>query len=348
MPLGALMGNDPQVGQPGGANRGGITRSLTGSVIPPLPLRSHIAAGPLTSSINETLNFEYRGDWGPLARINANLYWGVKFEHPPMSSSVSTTDNTFVKNAILYPNEGSEKNQLVNAYTKFQGIMKLGVLYSGSSADEFNNNKFSLARVCLANDNIADLTASARVHMKRAVYARNGKNDSNTYRITPGGSLPRESSRITFASLLNSSSAPTFNRFSDYTKFTNIFYGGFDGLNILNRDARSMNDKAASTDSGGHANSSYSDNSLLSNVEGTKTTNNAINTYRQAVRIMTNQSYVSVNVLAVPGIRDDLVTEEAMDLVKKYALAMYILDGRSYDKNSNRLFMSDKNRPEYC
>jgi hypothetical protein len=64
--------------------------------------------------------------------------------------------------------------------------------------------------------------------------------DGSSYKINYGSS-----DRVTLATLVQES-AVLFNRFTPYAKFSNVFYGGFDGLNILDRDNRKMDDRSTS------------------------------------------------------------------------------------------------------
>ena len=81
------------------------------------------------------------------------------------------------------------------------------------------------------DDVFTEVTGTAKDHMVEAAYIRNGNPDPTTYTVSDG----LRSNRFTLASLVATSSV-LFNRFTDYAKFTNIFYGGFDGVNILDKD----------------------------------------------------------------------------------------------------------------
>ena len=117
----------------------------------------------------------------------------------------------------------------------------------------FNNNKFTLARVAFSNrdqgnglkDVFTYFTGSSREHILEAAYIRNADPDKTTYTISDGAAAG--SDRFTLASLVQTSSV-IFNRFTDFAKFTNIFYGGFDGVNILNHDQSYFRDRSLSSD----------------------------------------------------------------------------------------------------
>jgi len=314
----------------GSSSRGGVggyATFLTGAVIPPLPYRYKVTRGATASS---SFAGGMHGDVGATERVDPRLYWGAFTQQLAHSGTASGK----VSNSIINPNIGSAVNELARAYTKFLGIKKLDVLVTGSGRDEFNAHKFTLARVALPNKNFTDVTGSAKAHMKRAAYIRNGRPDASTYKITDPKSAV---DRITFATLVNSSSV-TFNRFSDYAKFTTIFQGGFDGLNILDKNNAYMLDRAGSVDGGGKAASGYTDHGLGDNYAGTNKDNNIIASFRTAAKIMTDPMTVNINILAIPGMRDTLITDHAADNIEDYGKAIYLMDTLSYDEDKNRLF----------
>jgi len=312
--------------------------TLTGSIVPPLPFRTKVTKGSVNSSP------AFLGEPGLRERADARFYWGVKFDRIASGSS-----------NVLNANAGSEINTLVRTYTKLQGIQKLDACTAaGSQSDSFNNHKFTLARVALRQqltagghiDTNGALTGSSSQHMKEAFYIRNGIIDPKTYTVKD---VVEDTDRITLASLVNSSSL-LFNRFTAYTKFTNIFYGGFDGLNILDKDCARMNDKAGSTEDGGKAADSITGGLGLTGtnnaaMSGAGKLNNIISSYRAAAEIMTDPMTVRTNILAIPGIRDPYVTDYAADLNKDYSMSIFLMDIPSYDEGGTRLFDDSSGRP---
>jgi len=305
--------------------------STTGSIIPPLPFRVKVTKGAVSSSPS------FLGDPGSTERVNGNLYWGVKTDSLPISSSNNSTLG--VANAALKSNDGSGINPLVRTYTKFQGIEKMDSLVTGTAADFFNDNKFTLAKVALYNaatqlsDVTTQVTGTAIEHMLQAAYVRNGRADPSTYVVTDG----TRANRITMASLIATSSA-LFNRFTGFHKYTNIFHGGFDGVNILDEDQSYFRDRALSSDTGGKAVASPNIGLTNAVTAGNGRRNNNVASIRSAVDIITNPVTSKINLLAIPGIREAFVTDYASDAVKEYGLALYLMDPIEYDKSSNRLY----------
>lgn len=314
------------------------TTNLTASIVPPLPYRFKVTKGAVGTSP------AFIGDIGLKERTEPRFYWGVK------------TDRLENKtNSVLNANAGTEVNELVRTYTKFQGIQKLDALHSnGSQSDTFNSSKFTLARVALKQvldsnghiDTNGSLTGSSALHMKEAAYIRNGTVDAKTYTVKD---VVADTDRITLATLLNSSSL-LFNKFTTYSKFTNIFHGGFDGVNILDRDCRRLNDKSASTETGGKAGDSIDlgiglDGGDDGTLMGSGKSNNIVSSYRTAAEIMTDPMTVRTNILAIPGIRDPYITDHAADLNKDYSMSIYLMDIPNYDESGNRLFDDSSARP---
>ncbi|NBO99495.1 MAG: hypothetical protein EBU90_05110 [Proteobacteria bacterium] len=292
---------------------------LSQSILPPVPFRFKVTKGPMTSPA-------WDGDPGPQEVASPQFYWGVKFERNDVPLNVNLSE---------------VKNSLLESYTKFAGIKKLDVLVTGSGADTFNNNKFSLSKVAFSAGTIAGLTGTVRSHMKEAAYIRNAKVDPTAYTIND----PTLGNRITFASLLSNGEPYEFNKYSSFAKFTTFMQGGFDGLNILDPAASRMNDKATSFETPlGGASSTFVSPGMLTNLAGVGVDNNAVNSYITAVDVMTDPLQVNVNLLALPGIREDYITNYTAKKVRDYGLSMYVMDLPNYDDNDGRIYDDSTNR----
>jgi len=300
----------------------------TSSIVPPVPHTFKVTKGITTTASS------FVGQPGAAEIVDSRLYWGVKFTKVPATGSIT--------DAILNPNVSSVINPLVKSYSKFLGISKLDALVTGSSADTFCNNKFSLAKVALSNTSVAAVTASAAEHMRETAYIRNGSPNPNDYRVVDSLAV----NRVTLGTLVNLTSSAEFNKFSSFTKFTNFMAGGYDGVNILDVDASRLNDKASSSDTGGGANSAYTSPGLTTNIAGAGQENNTVFSYRAASRIMTDELTVNTNILAIPGIRDSFITDHAATRIKEYGLAIYLQDLVGYDENTTRLFDTDSTKPD--
>ena len=312
----------------------------SGSIVPPLPLRFKVTRGDVSSSPS------FRGQSGGDERVDSRYYWGCKFTRLPRTASLS--------NALLNSNVSSEINPLFRSYSRLLGIQLLDQAVTGAGADQFNDNKFTLSRVALPNyiendtsgnpslDTTANstLTGSAKEHIVDSAYIRDADPDPSNYTVIDP--VIRKQ-RMTLGSLAALTSSVYFNRFSNFTKFTNFMYGGFDGVNILNRDMAEMNDKATSSDTGGLAGNS-SPNIGLSNTANTfgiGKLNSSVASYRAGISIITDPMASRANIIVVPGLRDSAVTDYVLERLAAYSKGFYVADIPSYDANSVRLFSDD-------
>jgi hypothetical protein len=296
----------------------GVASALSGAILPPIPFRVKVTKGDVSTAGT------FVGQPGPLELASPQFYWGVKFEK---------------NNDPLNCNVTSEKNNLLESYTKFLGIKKLDTLVTGSGADTFCNNKFTLSKVAFSNTSLSHLTSSVNDHMREAAYLRKGTIDTTSYTIS--SSIGR---RITLATLLSSGTAAEFNRFTTYAKFTTFMYGGYDGLNFLDKNAQKMNDLATSFDASGGAEGSYVAPGLLVNPNGVGQTNSNVASYVTAIDIMTDPMVVNTNLLAIPGIREPFLTDYAMRKSREYGMAYYMMDIPGYDDGALRIYDDSTNR----
>ena len=318
---------------------------LSSPIVPPVPMRFKVTRGATAASLGAG---DHVGKSGTDERVDASYFWGVKTSRLPRSADLGSNAA-----AVRQSNAGSGINPLIKSLTKFQGLEKVDVLVTGSACDAHNNNKFTLARVAFSNqgtsleDIFTQVTGSAKEHMLEAAYIRNAVPDHGTYTVDDRtGTNPN---RFTLASLLATSSI-VFNRFTNFAKFTNIFYGGFDGVNILDKDQTFFLDRAMSADSGGKAVSDSSDIGLAlinsKNQSGAGRLNNNIASVNKAVDIITDPTATRINILAIPGVREPFVTDHALQKTKDYSQAIYIMDTVVYDENKKRLYDDSLERPD--
>lgn len=293
---------------------------LSGSIFPPVPFRFKITKGDIPTT------GAFEGAPGPTELASSQLYWGIKFER-----------NTIPLNSNLT----SEKNKLLESYSKLLGIKKLDTMVTGAGADTFNNNKFTLANVAFSNTSIGDLTGTVNDHMREAAYIRNARLDQTDYSIASA-----IGKRITFATVLTKDTAANFNKFSPFAKFTNMLAGGFDGVNFLDRNARRMNDKSTSFDLGGAAEINYVAPGMLVNPSGVGQANSAVVSFKTAIDIMTDPLVVRTNILAIPGIKESFLTDYALKKTRDYGLSYFVMDIPSYTDTGVRLYDDSTGRPD--
>lgn len=297
-----------------------IGASLSGSVMPPVPFRYKITRGAMPTSPL------WAGQPASVETVVPSLTWGIKFErnNNPLNNSLSSEPNRFVK-----------------SLTRFAGIDKLDVLVTGSGADSFANNKFSLSKIALYNSTIQDVTASAEVHMREAAYIRNAIPDLTDNKITD----TVLGKRVSVGTLLSTAPAQTFNRFSNYVKFTTVMFGGFDGLNTLDQEQTLMSDQSTSFDAKGGASTGYIPTGFATTQAGEGISNSNVMSFRYAIDIAVDPTAVDANVLTIPGIREPYIVDYAAQKSKTNAALFYVMDIPQYASDATRLYSNSTLRP---
>ena len=327
--------------------------TLTGSLLPPLPYRFKVTVGKMFDGIRDTASESwpqtYLGEASDRENVSPGMYWGV------MPNKVSNIKNPNVISS------GKIFNSILENYSKFLGNEKSSIFHKGVEADLFNNHKFSLAQVALSGSDVSLLEgATISDAFKNAVYVRNAHVNSDLYDgatqtidLNEGLDAIGDDvrvKRVTLSKVL-SENIRLFNKFSPMSKFTNIMYGGFDGLNIFDEDSYYMTDRAGSIEAAtaddtvggkakvtGFASGLFGTDEAGSIMQGTLLQNNVVNSYRNAIRVMTEEMFVNHNMLSIPGVRDSLITDFAKSRIQDYGLSLLVMDIPHYDQSNNRLF----------
>lgn len=313
--------------------------NLNTAVLPPLPYRFKITSGSRDYSINNP----YLGQAGSQEAVSTGQYWGL------MNFNIDSIDKPNTRGTA-----GEIINKIVENYCKFMGIAGSDVVYAENSteADDFNNNKFTLARVALSTEYtstaVADLSSSVATTFKEAIYVRNGDYNNSTYVINTSDNDVKDA-RITLATIL-SENKEKFNKFSVVAKFTAPMFGGFDGLNIFDKDSMNMNDRASSTEDmsgdggvAGKASPTGFASALAATddevpMQGTGFANNIIASYTAGLDQMLEPATAAVHILILPGIREPLICNYAARKVEEYGKAIYLMDLPHYSKDGIRLY----------
>ena len=162
-----------------------------------------------------------------------------------------------------------------------------------------------------------------------------------------GTARPVTSKRVSLAKVL-AEDPVKFNKYSTMAKFTAPIHGGFDGVNILDRDSYYMTDRSASTETGGKAGDGGFTSGLSGTsdatgfMQGTEDNNNIVASFKNAIRIMTDDMVVNHNILVIPNIRDSFVTDFAKRKVEGYGKAIYLMDIPQYTADSVRIFVDSR------
>ena len=219
----------------------------------------------------------------------SSLHWGVQLE---------------MNDDLAEPNKNMQKDMNAISYGKYfpdYHVDFANVLVE-DGADDFCNNLFSL-------ENVSVMTASSGYPSSRdwasAVYSRDG-------------SLAAGLDRLITVSDLNDSSTRS------RLKFTVTMQGGFDGLNIFDREKLSMSNTAVIRE--------MEDSTNQFGSEGP-----TVAMYRKAIDVISEKSDVDIQVLAIPGIRNSGVSDYALDAVENRFDALYVMDIPQFDELSNEI-----------
>jgi hypothetical protein len=229
----------------------------------------------------------------PRLTANRNLYWGVQFEK---QVSLSEPNSSLILNDTIV--------SLTKYFPKFHTTWQNpwvgnneGAPDSGATildADRFNNNLFSL-------ENIQVRTGSnGLVDSKEwtsASYVRQGNIVADETAKTRGLSVATDFGDLSVKA---------------YTKFSFFIQGGFDGVNIFDIEKSNLTNAAVKLEM---------DDPIQGQDDGP-----TVMSYKRALDIVAQTSEVDIKILAIPGIRHEIVTDKAVDTVETRFDAMYVMD----------------------
>jgi len=160
-------------------------------------------------------------------------------------------------------------------------------LVSDSTADTHQNSKFSLNNIYLNLDSDGELDWST------AEYRRDGEAGSLTTQLNVGTHAVGKNSR--------------------YLKFRFMMQGGFDGLDIFNEEKSKMSSVAAFREA-----NDETDNAKFTGV--------TVDSYKKAIDVLSDKSATEFQLLAVPGMREPLITDYAITACESRFDAMLLVD----------------------
>lgn len=259
-------------------------------VEPPIPYRQSIADGVGSKKIP-----------------NSSYYWGLQ--------------NTRVDSATQ-PNASRILNDSIGAYSKYYPSFATArtAMWVGDNAgavdvdgtvldsDRFNNNKFTLERIQVhtSSTDVVDAREWAFANYRRDGVLQSMLKSDGTYDTGRFLNVSKD-----FGSIAS----------FKYFKFTMPVQGGFDGVNIFDKDKARLLDVAAKREM---------DDESQGEVEGP-----TVSAYDKAIDVMAEKSNVEIQLLAIPGIRETRVTDEAIAKTEQRFDALYIMDIEERDVENN-------------
>jgi len=166
-----------------------------------------------------------------------------------------------------------------------------------SNADAFNNNLFSIEKIQVVTG--ANTYADPSMWIS-ASYIRQGSivaSDANKTRALSANDLGNVTSRT-----------------SQYISFEVIMQGGFDGVNIFDKEKSNLTNLAIKREIDDSEN------------QGGATSGPTVVAYKKAVDIMGSKTDTDIQALAIPGIRHSSVTNYTITAIESRFDAMYVMD----------------------
>jgi hypothetical protein len=294
--FGVMFSGIDDINLTSGIDSGPMWPSL-GIVQPPIPFRSTVARGQ-----------------SPKKKVAGQLYWGVQFEKKDNSKepNKSTVFDSSMKHwGTYFPNfRQDQQAAMVGANVGVSDGDGGTVL----DCDRFDNNKFSLEniQVIVSTSDKADANQWAA-----ATYRRKGVAVSSMLDIdgTAKTTAADETRLLSVEKDFGLSSARRF------LKFTFITQGGYDGLNILDRNKFEMTSTACKRE--------------MDDADQGETNGPTVAGYRKALDILEERADVNIQLLAIPGIRHSSVTDYAITTVEDRFDALYVMDIETTDNLGN-------------
>lgn len=298
----------------------GISHLVTSGSAPLAPLGGVDASALSNSaftrnSVEPPLQFRnHLNDGSGLqTQVNSRYHWGAKFEHitdlNEQNSSV-LQDKSFNSFTKYFPDHSTvNMNFVVGDNSGQADTAANGIL----DADRFCNNLFTLENIKILTG--SNGTVAQNDDWKHAVYVRKGDivvDDSAKTRA------------VNISDLLVSQNRK-------FLKFSLIMQGGFDGVNIFDQNEAEINNNAVVAD--------------MNDANRGLSSGPNVSAYLKALEVMRNTTNVDIQLLAIPGIRAPIVTDEAIRATEERFDALYIMDIEQVDKDGNLISITSNVKP---
>ena len=298
----------------------------------PLPFRSSVSTGT-----------------GARLSVDSAFYWGAQSQDVRTASerNKETKIVSLISNLTKwFPSSGTHA-AWIGDNANAQDING-----EGQDANDYNSNEFSLENVwvqCKKNSSGVPDTSLAvdATQWREAVYIRDG--NENGYKPYSASLLDSNQSQATdfyqSQEIINDNAAAGSkkskrasngwryldvskdfgeNASKKYFKFTVPMQGGWDGLDVFDKDKADMSDMSSFREMSSNTSAD------LGGAQGPTTA-----AFRKAIDILAEKSDVDIQVLATPGMRSAGITDYAIDKTEDRFDALYIMDMASFDNDQN-------------
>jgi len=271
---------------------------LKKSVTPPIPFRSKITTGE---------------EWSVKEQVEKGFYWGVQFEQPEtlLKKNGSIVQNVSLKSFAKYFPKFvvGEANFVTGSNAGQATTAELGVV----DADLFCNNAFTLENIQVVTGSSGNADPDKWL---KAVYVRSGAPTAGGYLSTQIGATDSDKTRpFKVDDLVDN---------KRFAKFSTIMQGGFNGVNIFDENEAEITNLAVVAD-------------MTSGYGRGLNEGPSVSSYLKAIDIMKNTVNVDIQLLAIPGIREPLVSNTAINATEERFDALYIMDIEQQDEDGENI-----------
>jgi len=270
-----------------------------------------------TASLNYVIPYEPPVPFRQNIRIGASpnesadkgLYWGVQFTRKtsPTETNASTVQESMIATYAKYFPSWSPSSTFAeyllgngnNVNAVIGGNNEIDIDLNISS-DDFNDNKFSLSNIKILRTESTDV-ANTNL-LSQWEYVRDGQ-------ITTSGSY-----RALATSDLTDASVRQVSKFSFYLQ------GGYDGTNIMNQGMDNLTNNAIIEE--------------MNNTNRGLSNGPTVKAYDKAIDLMADTTEVDVQLLAIPGISNSIITDKALLTTEARFDAVYLMDIEAYDTSN--------------
>lgn len=278
---------------------------------PPLPYRQNVSIGQGNTKV-----------------VDPRFYWGLQIQNV-----TDVAERNRASGTTSLAHNLTKHFPTVGSFPAWVGDNRNAAQGTGSAdldADAYNHNYFSLEKVLVRCKSSNTANAVDPRFWHEAVYIRNGNTSFNNVAGTPylsvenGVNSDKHKDAANGYRYLDVAKDFAQSASKRFYKFTVPMQGGFDGLDIFDKDKADMSNLAAFREM------SSNTSSTLGGPDGPTTA-----AFRKAVDILAEKSDVDIQLLAIPGMRDAGITDYAIDKTEERFDALYVMDMPAYDHDLN-------------
>ncbi|MFA6049828.1 MAG: hypothetical protein WC761_01405 [Candidatus Paceibacterota bacterium] len=238
----------------------------------------------------------------PNKTVDKGLYWGVQFERktsalePNKSTIPEASINSF---SSYFPDfQVDWKNMVVSNNEGALDTTTNGIM----DADRFNNNLFSLENIQVVYNSTTLLPDTTLI---------------TSWSYQRAGGITTSVANLTRALQSSDLADPSARQLA---KFSFALQGGFDGVRVFNRNENNLTNEATVEE--------------VDNLARGGSTGPTITSYNTALDLISDATEVDIQMMALPGIRTNVLTDRALLVAENRFDALYLMDIENYDTNN--------------